>query len=111
MSGEDDVRRAALALPGVTEGTSYGTLAFRVAGRIFARMHDEPGVLVCWRPDGDARDELLAADPEAFFTTAHYAGHASVLVRLDRVDAEELTELLTEAWESRAPARLRSAER
>ena len=49
MSTEDDVRRLAMALPEVTERTSYGTPAFYVAGRIFARLHEDPGVLVCWR--------------------------------------------------------------
>ncbi|MGW0482678.1 MmcQ/YjbR family DNA-binding protein [Nonomuraea sp. NPDC003214] len=107
MSTEDDVRRLATALPEVTERISYGTPAFYVAGKIFARVHEEPGVLVCWRASLDEREALVQADPDTFFTTDHYAGHASVLVRLDRVDAEELSELLAEAWEARAPRRLR----
>lgn len=107
MSTEDDVRRLATTLPEVTERTSYGTPAFYVAGTIFARIHEEPGVLVCWRENLGEREALLAADPKKFFTTNHYTGHASVLVRLDRIDAEELSELLTEAWEARAPKRLR----
>ncbi|GAB3475909.1 MmcQ/YjbR family DNA-binding protein [Nocardiopsis coralliicola] len=108
MSTEDDVRRLATALPEVSERTCYGTPAFYVAGKIFARFHEQPGVLVCWLPDLDDREALLAADPEKFFTTDHYRGHASVLIRLDRVDAGELGELLADAWESRAPARLRT---
>ena len=51
MSNEADVRRLAVALPDVTEKTSYGTPAFYVAKKIFARLHDEPGVLVCLRAD------------------------------------------------------------
>lgn len=107
MSTEDDVRRLAAALPEVTERISYGTPAFYVTGKIFARVHEEPGVLVSWRESLDEREALLAADPEKFFTTGHYHKHASVLVRLDRIDTAELAELLTEAWEARAPARLR----
>lgn len=107
MSTEDDVRRLATALPQVSERTSYGTPAFYVAGKIFARFHEEPGVLVCWRADLGERELLLAADPDKFFTTDHYTGHASVLVRLDRIDAEELSELLAEAWDARAPKKLR----
>ncbi|KAA9393538.1 hypothetical protein FCK90_11660 [Kocuria coralli] len=109
MSTEDDVRRLATALPEVAERTSYGTPAFYVAGKIFARIHEEPDVLICWRESVDERQALLAADPEKFFTTPHYSGHASVLVRLDRIGAEELSELLTEAWEARAPGRLTRA--
>jgi hypothetical protein len=78
-----------------------------VAGRLFARIHDQPGVLVCWRESLEDREALLSCDPATFFTTDHYRGHASVLVRLDRVDDAELTELLTEAWQARAPKRLR----
>lgn len=106
MAEEEDVRRSALALPEVTEKPSYGTPAFYVAGRIFARLHDEPGVLVLWRESLEDRQVLLDADPSKFFTTAHYRGHASVLVRLSRIGAEELAECLAEAWSARAPRRL-----
>lgn len=106
MSTEDDVRRLATALPEVAERTCYGTPAFYVAGTIFARVHEEPDVLVCWRESLEDREFLLAADPGKFFTTDHYAGHASVLVRLDQVDVGELSELLAEAWDARAPKRL-----
>ncbi|MFC7376220.1 MmcQ/YjbR family DNA-binding protein [Brachybacterium sp. GCM10030267] len=106
MSDESDVRRLAMALPQVTEKTSYGTPAFYAAGKIFARMHEEPGVLVCWRSDLDQREVLLAADPAAFFTTPHYRGHASVLVRLERICPDELAELLAEAWEARTGRRI-----
>lgn len=107
MSTDDDVRRLSIALPEVTERTSYGMPAFYVADRIFARLHEEPGVLVAWRESVDDREELVAADPQKFFTTDHYRGHASILVRLDHVDADELSELLSESWEARAPRRLR----
>jgi hypothetical protein len=111
MSTEDDVRRIAADLPEVTERPSHGTPAFYVAGTIFARLHDLPGVLVCWRRGLEEREELLAADPDAFFTTDHYRGHPSVLVRLGRVPPDELAELLAEAWEARAPRRLREGPR
>jgi len=97
MSHDDDVHRLATALPEVTQRTSYGTPAYYVAGKIFARIHDRPGVLVLWCEDLLHREALLATDPEKFFTTDHYRGHASVLVRLDLVDKEELAELLSEA--------------
>ena len=109
MSTEDDVRRLATALPNVAERTSYGTPAFYVAGRIFARMHEEPEVLICWRESVDEREALLADEPNTFFTTDHYKHHASILVRLDQIEDEELFEVLTEAWEARAPKRLKDA--
>lgn len=40
----------------------------------------------------DDKEELIRARPEAFFTTAHYEGSASVLLRLGAVDRAELAE-------------------
>ena len=48
---------------------------------------------------------LIAADPEKFFTEPHYNGYPAVLVRLEAIDEDELTELLTDAWRLRAPRR------
>ena len=47
---------------------------------------------------------LIAADPEKFFTEPHYNGYPAVLVRLDAIDDDELTELLTDAWRLSARA-------
>lgn len=107
MADEEDVRRIAVALPSVIERPSYGTPGFRVQDKLFARIHDQPGVLVLWRASVTDRDELIRAAPDRFFTTPHYHDHPSVLVRLPAVDAGELEELLTEAWEARASAGLR----
>lgn len=86
MSTDDDVRQLATAMPEVTERPSYGMPAFNVAGKIFARIHEESGFSVCWRERVDEREALLDADPAKFFTTDHYKNHASILVRLERVD-------------------------
>ena len=107
MTGEDDVRRIALGLPSVTERPSYGLPGFRVQDKLFARIHEQPGILVLWRPSVVDRDELVMAAPDRFFTTPHYAGHPMVLLRLAAVDATELEELLVDAWEVRASRRLR----
>ena len=106
MSTRDDVRRLATALPEVTEKLSHGMAAYYVADKIFARIHEQPGVLVCWRESVDERESLVSAEPAKFFTTDHSKHHASVLVRLNRVGLDELAELLAEAWEVRAPKRL-----
>ncbi|MWV58797.1 MmcQ/YjbR family DNA-binding protein [Rathayibacter sp. VKM Ac-2754] len=109
MSSDSDVRRLALELPGVEERSAYGTPAFYAGSRMFARLHEQPGVLVCWRADLGEREALLQDDPDTYFTTDHYDGHPSVLVRLARVPPARLGELLREAWEARAPKRLRDA--
>lgn len=107
MATEDDVRAAALALPSTTERSSYGTPGFRVADRLFARVHEEPGVLVLWRESVAEAAALVAAEPDRFSRTPHYARAPVVLLRLAAVDAAELAELLAEAWECRAPVKLR----
>lgn len=107
MVTEDDIRRVALSLPATTERPSYGTPGFRVKDRLFARVGEEGDVLVVWVDGLDGKEALLAADPHTFFTTPHYDGHPTVLVRCGSVDVDELTELLTDAWRIRAPWRLR----
>ncbi len=104
---EDDVRTAALSLPETNEKSSYGMPGFRVRTKGFARIHEMPGVLMLWCADVGEKEGLIASDPETFFTTPHYDGYSSVLVRMERLDEPELLDLLTAAWRSRAPKRLR----
>jgi hypothetical protein len=101
----ETVRRLALALPGMEEGTSYGTCAFRVRGAFVARLREDGESLVV-KLDFEARDLLLEADPEVYFTTDHYRGYPSVLVRLSRVRADALRSVLEQAWRRAAPRRL-----
>ena len=70
------------------------------------KVYDTLLVLVENAGKGIEKDFLLRADPERFFTTPHYDGHPSVLVRLDAVERDELAELLTDSWRVRAPKRL-----
>jgi hypothetical protein len=103
---EDDVRRAALALPATTEKPSYGTPGFRVRDRLFARIRPEGDSVVVWCADLAEKEALVESEPNKFFTTPHYDGHPSVLLRMAAVDAEELAEVLADSWRVRAPAGL-----
>src|SRR5271154_4720466 len=116
MAGFEAVRRLAMALPGSEERTSRGQLQWRVGGRLFvwerplrATEVEELGAAA---PSGPilgarvehliAKDALLADDPRVFFTTSHFDGHASVLVRLEEISADDLEEIVREAWFARA---------
>jgi len=99
------VRRLALALPGVEEGPCYGTPGFRVRGKFLARLWEDGETLVVKCGD-DERDFRMQADPTTFFTTAHYRGYPTVLVRLTRVRAADLRDILEQAWRRSAPKRL-----
>ena len=69
-------------------------------------MRDDEASLSLYVADIGEKEALLASDPNKFFTTPHYDGHPSVLVRLAAVDRDELSELLTDSWRVRAPKRL-----
>jgi hypothetical protein len=102
------VRRCFLALPGVEEGISYGTPAFRAGKKLLARLHDGGEDLVL-RASFEERETLLAAAPEVFHVTDHYAGHPWVLVRLGRVRAADLARLAEQAWRGVAGKRALAA--
>jgi hypothetical protein len=97
----DTVRAVGLTLPGVEEGTTYGSPALKVGGKMFACMavhrSAEPKTLVV-RLEFEQRDELLAADPETYYVTDHYVDYPSVLVRLTRVHHDALPDLLRMAY-------------
>lgn len=116
----EDVRRVATALPEVEESTTYGSPSWKVRGQLFLwerplrrSDYEELGddaptgpVLGARVPDEGAKQALIASDPSVFFTTTHFDGYPAILVRLDRLEPEDLDELATEAWLARAPKRL-----
>ncbi len=96
---------AALALPGVQEGTSYSTPALHVRKKLLARLRED-GETVAIRVDLLDRDVLLAADPRAFFVTDHYLAYPLMLVRLSEAEHGMVVELLEQAWRREAPKRV-----
>ena len=108
MADIETVRRLALALPEVEEGTSYGTPAWKVRKKSFARLREDRETLVVHVDLGE-KEMLMAAEPDIFFETPHYHGYASVLVRLAAIGADELAEVLEDSWRRKAPKRLVAA--
>jgi hypothetical protein len=96
----ETVREIALALPGVVASMGARGMAFKVRGKMIAckaiHRSAEEGSLVV-RIDPARRAELLAADPDAYYVTAHYEPHSAVLVRLGSVSRDALGGLLGEA--------------
>lgn len=122
----DDVHAAALAMPHVTiyPGTQ-GRPVYQVGGKSFVFFRNprpdavDPvsgerydDVIVVWVPD-DGDKQALVEDPATpFFTTPHFDGHPSVLVRASRLGelgADEVREVVQDAWLSQASARRRDA--
>lgn len=100
----DTVRRLALTLPNTEEGTSYGTPAVKVKGKLLLRLHDVGDKIVLKMPF-DRREELMAGDPETYFITDHYQNYPWVLVSLAKVPAEALRDLLLTAHRAASPAK------
>jgi hypothetical protein len=100
----DTVRRLALALPDVEEGTSYGPPALKVKGKLFVRLRDDIDSIVL-RMSFDKRDELMGLDPETFYITDHYVKHQWILVRLSNVPREALPALLQIGYREALPAK------
>ena len=123
MAGWADVERLALALPETEERPAYGNRAWRVRKKLFVWERPLRGpdlealgaaaptgpILGARVEDLHAKEALLADEPDLYFTTPHFDGYASVLVRLDRIGLADLEELIAEAWLTVAPKRLAHA--
>jgi hypothetical protein len=97
----DVVRTLALQLPNVEDASSPRGAGFKVGGRLLAcaatHQSAEPNSWMV-RIGLEERARLLADSPDAFYVTGHYEKHASVLVRLARVDRDALRNVLGIAW-------------
>jgi hypothetical protein len=122
----EDVHELASAMPHVT--VEYGTddnPVYQVGGKSFVFFRNPrpdavdpdtgeryPDVIVFW-VESEADKQALVQDPESpFFTTAHFDGHPSVLLRGSRIgelSRDELAEVVQDAWLSRASKRRATA--
>ncbi len=120
MASWEDVRRIALDLPETDESTSHGNRSWRVKekGFVWERplRRSDLEALGDAAPDGPilgarvenemAKEALMANDPDVFFTTPHFDGYPAILIQLENISVEDLTEVIVEAWLMRAPKRL-----
>ena len=106
MPDWETVRELARVFPDAEEDTTHSHPAFRVRGKLFVWMspHEREAFVV--RVDPDEKEFLIQSRPDVYFSTPHYAGYPAVLVRLDRIEREELAERIEDAWLLRAPKRL-----
>jgi hypothetical protein len=102
----DDVCAIALAWPGVERGTSYGTPALKVKGKMLARLREDGETLVMPGVDPDEREMLIGAEPEVFHVTPHYRDWPMVLMHLSKADRRTVEALLLRRWREVAPKRL-----
>ncbi len=97
------LRKTALGLPEVEEGTHFGMVAFEVRGKGFANVTKE-GVVQLHMADEYAHgvlERFPAAEP-----LTRLGKPLGVRVPLDAVNGMQLNSLVEKAWLSRAPKRL-----
>ncbi len=71
-----------------------------------------PDVIVFWVPSESDKQALVQDEASPFFTTSHFDGHPSVLLRASRVGEltrQDLTEVVQDAWFSQASPRRAAA--
>lgn len=118
-----DLDALALSMPQTTKETSDdGRPSYLVHGKLFCchrgRRRDaiDPqtgerldDVLMFRVGELGLKELMLADDRGVFFTTPHFDGYPAVLVRipdLDRLDRDELHDMVIEAWLTRAQKRV-----
>jgi hypothetical protein len=93
----DTVRRIGRDLPGVEESTMYGTPALKLKGKLLtcipSHKSAEPNSLAI-RVSFDERDDLLREAPETYYVKEHYMNYPIVLVRMSRINEDQLRDLL-----------------
>ena len=104
MTSREQARQLALALPETVEQDHHGRPSFRVAGKIFATLWDEEHMNVMLDEPGI----LTAVQRSPAVCAEVWWGKrlSAVRVSLPRAGPNELAELLSDAWEGKAPKRL-----
>jgi len=113
------VHELALGMPHVTVWTGpRGNPIYQVGGKSFVFFRTPrpdavdpetgeryPDVIMFWVTSEDDKQALVQDQESPFFTTPHFDGHPSVLIRGSRIgelSVTELTEVIEDAWLARA---------
>jgi hypothetical protein len=122
----EDVHDLALAMPHVTVyDPDADNPVYQVGGKSFVFFRTPrpdavdpetgeryPDVIVFWVESDADKQALVQDETTPFFTTPHFDGHPSVLIRASRlgeISRTELAEVIQDAWLSRASQRRRTA--
>ena len=97
----DRVRKIAMKLPNVEEGSTFGYPAFKVRGKAFAWFPKKKEVeadSLAVRMSIVEREQRIAKNSDAYYITPHYQDYPSVLVRVWELSDAELRELLKSGY-------------
>lgn len=117
----DDIHATALAMPHVTVARTAALPVYQVGSKSFVffrtpradAVDPETGeryddVIVIWVASEGDKLALVQDESSPFFTTPHFDGHPSVLLRGSRigeVSRDEIVELVQDAWLAQASRR------
>jgi len=118
----EDVHDLAMRMPHVTVWHGpHGNPIYQVGGKSFIFFRNprpdaiDPGtgeryadVIMFWVTSESDKQALVQDQTSPFFTTSHFDGHPSVLLRASRIGeltVPELTEVIQDAWLARASPR------
>lgn len=117
----EDVHEIARALPHVTVAGPEDRPVYQVGGKSFVFFRSQrpdavdpvtgqryADVIVFWVSEEGEKQAMVEDPSTPYFTTPHFDGHLSVLLRASRIgelSRDEVAELVQDAWLSRASAR------
>jgi hypothetical protein len=105
----DDVRELALRLPRTTEALVRDRVKFRVGRLVYVAFSRDEQMMGFGFPK-EERDALVASEPAKFLMPGRAdLRYNWVLVRLDHLDADEMRELVIDAWRMVVPRRVADA--
>jgi hypothetical protein len=105
----DEVRAFALTLPRSTEAFVRGRVKFRI-GRIVYLAFSRDETVMGFAFPKEWREALVQSEPAKFMLPgASDMRYNWALVRLDAIDADEMRDLVLEAWQFVVPKRVAAA--
>lgn len=97
MAYVDVVREIVLQFPGMVEGLTHGSTAFKTPKKLLAVMMDD-GVTVVVQVGQLEQGFLIENQPDIYYITDHYRGTPFLRVRLENIERDGLEIMLETAW-------------
>ena len=103
----DEIYAKLHTFPGVEDSTFMDTPGFKVRRKTLGRWRREadPDSFMLAQVDAIERQVLCDKDPDVYYYTQHYASGPYILIRMSKVDRDELWELLEQSWRRLASQR------
>ncbi|MCQ6557180.1 MmcQ/YjbR family DNA-binding protein [Paenibacillus mendelii] len=105
MMTAEEVRAFALSLPEAQEQEHWGKPSFRVGKKIFAVIQED-GLTLTVKTTAEDRMAYTTMDPLTFSIPASFSNLNYMVVQMNRIDPNELRDLLMLGWRLVAPKRL-----